>query len=258
MDLKFEDGSYCTKSCDRLLKLCSTEEVKIAFFPEMTLSGFSMNLPVLNKIYLNCQDFFIRLCNSYNLSIGYGYVEVIKQKGRNHYKIQNIEGESITYTKIHPFSYGEENKFYEAGGSLSFIDIEDIKICPLICYDLRFPEIFQIASKSCHLITVAANWPMERQDHFVTLLKARAIENQCYIAGINRTASGNGINYIGGSCVFDPYGNLVSPTKIIKDKNDNIFIYNILKDEVLTAQRNFPIKKDRREDIYFKEEGKDI
>lgn len=252
MDLNFENEGFCINSCKRLLQLCSNKDIKIAFFPEMTLSGFSMNLPLLKKIYSNCEEYFTSLSRQYNISIGYGYVKIKDHKGRNQYKIQSITGETISYIKIHPFSYGEEDKYFEAGDSLYYIDIDDIKICPLICYDLRFPEIFQAASKTCHLITVAANWPAERQEHFITLLKARAIENQCYVAGINRTGIGNNLKYLGGSCIFDPMGNLIVPENIIKDDNNKILIYNISKEKVIAAQSSFPIKKDRKEDLYVK------
>ena len=77
-----------------------------------------------------------------------------------------------------------------------------------ICYDLRFPEVFRRVAKDVQAIFIIANWPSERKEHWRTLLKARAIENQCFVIGVNRTGKdGNGISYPGSSAIFGPLGN---------------------------------------------------
>ena len=81
---------------------------------------------------------------------------------------------------------------------------------PLICYDLRFPELFEIASERADLIVVPANWPSDRREHFMTLLKARAIEDQCYIAGVNRVGRARTLSYSGDSMIVDPFGRVLS------------------------------------------------
>ena len=121
-----------------------------------------------------------------------------------------------------------------------------ITITPFICYDLRFPEIFQIASKKSDLICVAANWPKEREKHWITLLTARAIENQCYIAGINRIGSGDGIDYSGCSMIIDPEGNILNNI----NNDEGIIISDIYEDKVKDIRRKFTLKRDRRESLY--------
>lgn len=152
----------------------------------------------------------------------------------------------LEYIKIHPFSYAGENiKFYK-GNTISGCKIEECKISPFICYDLRFPEIFQIASKQAEIITVAANWPRSREDHWLTLLRARAIENQCYIIGINRVGVGDGLDYNGASIFVDPNGDILN--KIIC--KEELIVMDINLEKINEIRNQFNIKNDRREDIY--------
>ena len=84
---------------------------------------------------------------------------------------------------------------------------EGLKIAPFICYDLRFPELFRPAARAgAELIVVIANWPARRSEHWVRLLQARAIENQCYVLGVNRCGEDPTLSYDGRSALFDPLG----------------------------------------------------
>ncbi|WP_280634511.1 nitrilase-related carbon-nitrogen hydrolase, partial [Clostridium beijerinckii] len=125
-------------------------------------------------------------------------------------------------------------------------EIDGFKIAPFICYDLRFPEIFQIASKEAQIITIAANWPKEREKHWITLLKARAIENQCYIIGINRVGIGNDLHYNGKSIFVSPDGDILNE---ISEK-ETLIIKELEIDMIKAVKEKFDIKKDRREDLY--------
>ncbi len=154
--------------------------------------------------------------------------------------------ELVNYTKIHPFSFGSETKFYESGNEIKLFNAFDFTIAPFICYDLRFPEIFQIASKTATLITVASTWPMKRREHWITLLKARAIENQCYIAGINRAGEENGLIYSGDSMIIDPLGNIISSLYM----EEGLVIADILQDDVIKIRERFKLKEDRKDSLY--------
>ncbi|ETJ34772.1 Nitrilase/cyanide hydratase and apolipoprotein N-acyltransferase, partial [human gut metagenome] len=90
------------------------------------------------------------------------------------------------------------------------------------------------------------NWPKERENHWITLLTARAIENQCYIAGINRVGTGDGIYYNGASMIIDPEGNILNEITF----NEGIITADICKEKVLNIRKSFSLKKDRREKLY--------
>lgn len=238
-----------SKSIFKKAKACS---IDLLLFPELSFTGFSMNIEAIQEFNQESINYIASLCKSNHINAGFGYVQgdSTSKKGKNNYVIINALGEILcTYTKIHPFSIGDEDKFYEGGTNLSFAKINEINICPLICYDLRFPEIFQIASKKCALITVAANWPASRKDHWITLLKSRAIENQCYIAGVNRIGIGNKITYSGNSMIIDPLGNIIADAE---DGVEDIIIAEISQELVDTTRKNFSVKSDRREELYEK------
>ena len=118
--------------------------------------------------------------------------------------------ERSRYRKIHPFSYGGEDRLFEPGRDIVAAELEGWVVQPTICYDLRFPELFRAGSgRGVHLILVQANWPEARQAHWRALLQARAIENQAFVAGVNCTAAQDDLRFAGGSAVFSPKGEAV-------------------------------------------------
>jgi predicted amidohydrolase len=115
------------------------------------------------------------------------------------------------YRKMHPFSLGGENEHYAAGQDPVIFDWNGVKVCPLVCYDLRFPEIFRTAVvRGAEVFVVIANWPRARQRHWEILLKARAVENQAYLVGINRVGRDPNLKYRGGSLIVDPRGEVIA------------------------------------------------
>lgn len=114
------------------------------------------------------------------------------------------------YAKIHPFSYGREGESYAAGTQLCQYTWNDLQICPAVCYDLRFPELFRLGVKAgAHAFVLGANWPAHRQAHWRTLAIARAIENQCYMLAVNRCGNDPHLPYAGGSIAIDPKGTIM-------------------------------------------------
>ena len=116
------------------------------------------------------------------------------------------DGEVRFYDKRHLFSYGGENRRYSAGNERKVFHYRGWRICPQICYDLRFP-VWCRNRGDYDLLIFVANWPEPRTSAWTTLLKARAIENQCYVIGVNRSGEdARGLQYSGGSVVHDPLG----------------------------------------------------
>lgn len=237
-------------TCSNMISKAKSKNVELMIFPEMTLTGFSMNEDIVVEDYSNSTtiDFFKQEALQNNIAVCFGVAMKIDGKTYNKCIVIDKYGNRVAdYSKIHPFSYGKEAKYYTGGNKVDFCNINGVTISPLICYDLRFPEIFQICSHKSDLIIVIANWPAARRSHWLTLLKARAIENQCFIAGVNRFGEGGGLNYSGDSIVFDPYGE--ASTEIVS--TDGLIIADIDLDVVNKYRYEFPLKQDRHEDLYI-------
>ncbi|MBL7220645.1 MAG: carbon-nitrogen family hydrolase [Phycisphaerae bacterium] len=115
------------------------------------------------------------------------------------------------YWKMHPFSPSSEGDHYTPGDQTVVIPTGKFQLAPAICYDLRFPELFRSAATAgADLIAVIANWPTKRCDHWACLLRARAIENQAYVVGVNRCGADPNHSYAGGSTIIDPRGNILA------------------------------------------------
>lgn len=238
------------------------ERTKLLVFPEMTLTGFSMNTKATSESEKETVAKFSKLAKKYNTFLAFGWVkaESVEKAAmesdicENHFSIVSpSDGEILDYAKIHPFSYSGEHEFFKGGNHLSFCQVEDFTVSTGVCFDLRFPEIFQKMSDKADLILIPANWPERRRDHWMTLLKARAIENQCYIAGVNCAGMVGDQFYSGDSALYSPAGELLkAKEEILIDASipeQKLFIYEI-ENNVKKVRAGFPIKSDRREDLY--------
>ncbi len=134
----------------------------------------------------------------------------IKEKGRYYNRLlwARPGGAIITYDKRHLFRMAGEEKVYSAGSAKTVIELKGWKIRPFICYDLRFPVWSRNKGLEYDIAVYLANWPERRAPHWRALLRARAIENQCYCVGVNRIGTdGNGVSHCGDSAVIDFLGN---------------------------------------------------
>ena len=134
------------------------------------------------------------------------------EKGHNVSVTFSPEGKRIgCYAKTHPAAIYGEHESYDAGDEVITFPLGGFTACPFICYDLRFPEIFRIgAQRGANLFTVIANWPAVRIEHWVTLLRARAIENLAYVVGVNRTGNDPSLEYSGRTIIVDPRGEILA------------------------------------------------
>ena len=247
IDITWEESNENMKTVEDFVKKASKNEVELILFPEMALTGFTMDI---NKLLLSEHEIISwikKIAINNNINIGIGFAIKVDEKGKNKYVVVSKEGKVLTrYTKIHPFSYSGEDKKYYSGDEICICKIKEFNITPFICYDLRFPEIFQLASKEAQIITVAASWPKSREQHWITLLKARAIENQCYVIGINRVGSGDGVNYNGASIFVNPSGEILNEI----NSEEMLIIKDLKIEKIIEVKDSFDIKKDRREELY--------
>ncbi|HEX9253564.1 MAG TPA: nitrilase-related carbon-nitrogen hydrolase, partial [Ignavibacteriaceae bacterium] len=161
----------------------------LVIFPEMTLTGFTMkSKEFAEDLTGESYQFFSSLAKQKKCALIYGLIEKGRKKNFNTLVHLNNQGKILnSYRKIHPFSYSQEDEFYGKGKETVTTKVKGIKIGLSICYDLRFPELYRFyAKEKADMIIDIANWPDTRVEHWRALLKARAIENQCYAVGVNR------------------------------------------------------------------------
>ena len=147
-----------------------------------------------------------------------------------------------TYDKHHLFSLIKEEKYISKGKERIIVELEGWKICPLICYDLRFP-VFSRNDVEYDMLIYLANWPVKRIDAWDTLLKARSIENQCYTIGVNRVGEdGNEIPFNGHSKVFDAFGNELFSAS---ENKEEVLQFEISLDDLKLKRRQMNFLQDR-------------
>jgi predicted amidohydrolase len=190
------------------------EKCDVIVFPELFSTGFSMNIPVIAEDgYGDTASNLSSIArdNAINLIAGFAMKAPGDERARNMAVVYDRKGRpDATYTKMHSFPLSQEAERFIEGTESVVFDIDAMPSSVFICYDLRFPELFRDVAGRVQAIFVIANWPSERREHWETLLKARAIENQCFMIGVNRTGiDGNGIRYHGASGIFGPLGNVV-------------------------------------------------
>jgi predicted amidohydrolase len=219
------------------------EGTDLFIFPEMTLTGFTMKSGEMSEtIQGDSYRFFAAIAKEKLSNIFAGVIE--RRNNRNYNTLIHIKSDGRLvklYRKVHPFSYSDENKYYFAGSKPAITKIRKWNVGLTICYDLRFPELFRkYGKKRTHLIVNIANWPDTRIEHWRTLLKARAIENQCYSAGVNRVGKDPKLNYIGFSSVFDPMGKEV----VAVENDEKVIMVEIDKNYVNEVREKFPFLDD--------------
>jgi omega-amidase len=160
----------------------------------------------------------------------------------NSFVLAGPDGTVHRYRKVHPFSFGGEEKHYRAGSDLVTVDVNGLRVSLFVCYDLRFADEFWQLARDTDVYLVPANWPEKRRLHWQTLLQARAIENQAYVVGVNRVGDGGGIAYCGDSRIVDPLGELLATAS----RTESILLADISADTVRSTREHFPFLQDRR------------
>ncbi|MFH0843130.1 MAG: amidohydrolase [Bacteroidota bacterium] len=241
LNLAWEDKTANFREIERLMSDVDPD-TDIVILPEMFTTGFSMNPEKLfeeplSETYRWLLNLAVKgkygICGSY----------IVKEKGRflNRWIMVTPEGRSWSYDKRHLFVMSGEEKSFSRGTERVTLKFRDAGICPNICYDLRFP-VWSRNRNDYDLLINSANWPEARRDVWIALLKARAIENQCYVAGANRVGTdGTGIRYCGDSLIINPKGEIIGST----DKNkEGVITAVISMKELSDFRKKFPVLKD--------------
>ncbi len=226
-------------------KIRALKKEQIVVLPEMFNTGFSMNAKELAEKMDGPTVQWMKILARQQAVILTGSL-IIEEKG--HYFNRQLwvlpNGAIAYYDKRHLFSYAGEDQYYTAGKKRLVAQVKGWKIGLFICYDLRFPAWMRQGKEPgarYDLLIIGANWPDTRIAAWDTLLKARAIENQCFVAGVNRIGrDGYGLDYNGHSAFYDPLGNEIQGAG-----NRETCLQQVLKKEIITSVREkFPFLDD--------------
>jgi predicted amidohydrolase len=164
------------------------------------------------------------------------------QRPSNTFVLTGPGGVTHRYRKIHPFSHAGEEQHVRAGTELVTVDIEGFAVSMFVCYDLRFADEFWQLAADTDLYLVPANWPEKRRTHWMALLRARAIENQAYVLGVNRVGEGDNLVYSGDSRIVDPLGELLATAS----RTESILLADLSTEHVEQTREHFRFLQDRR------------
>lgn len=217
-------------------------ETDLIILPEMFSTGFSMNAAKLaepsdGKTF----QWMVSKAKEHQVAITGSVIISENNKFYNRMFFVFPDGNFKKYDKKHTFTYAKEDETYTEGTERLVLDYKGWKICPLICYDLRFP-VWARNTNDYDVLIYVANWPKKRTLAWETLLRARAIENMTYCVGVNRVGlDGNNHKYIGHSAVYDVLGKQISAS-VFDEFTETV----VLEKEHIVKNRNqFQFLNDR-------------
>ncbi len=218
------------------------EPVDLFVLPEMFTTGFTMqSQQVAEDMQGETLKWMQNVANTNQSAICGSVVIKVQNDCYNRFIFVHPSGEIQTYDKRHLFTLAGEDQNYRSGRDRLIIDYKGFKICPMVCYDLRFP-VFSRNTVDYDLLIYVANWPKLRVNAWDILLRARAVENMCYVVGVNRTGfDANGHEYVGHSQTVDFLGNyLVEPRE-----NEGIYVVELQKEPLFETRKKLAFLNDR-------------
>ena len=251
LDIVWHDPSANLEKVRRLLERAHIPEGAMLVLPEMFATGFSMDVAQTAGSSISSTDESIAaLARDRKVCIVAGVVSrQANGKPVNEAAVYFPDGKVLRYQKIHSFTPGGESANYAAGQQLLLFDWQGFKVAPFVCYDLRFPEVFRAAThRGAQVLIDIANWPVARQEHWTTLLRARAIENQAYMIGVNRCGKDPSFSYAGGSQIIGPRGGIIADA----GPREGIITASLCIDALNEYRRDLPFLADLRPEFLGK------
>lgn len=264
MDIAWEDREANFSIAQDLIDQAKPDPGDLVVLPELFDSGFSLNVeitadepPVGSG---QTQAFLSDLARSRGLVIHGSWTGIAAGDsdpgspiGLNYAAAFGTDGRELyRYAKIHPFTYGREGERFVGGDKVVCADLsgagasEKLVACPAICYDLRFPELFRKGlSMGAEVFILGANWPQARQAHWRALNIARAIENQAWVLCVNRAGSDPHLEYVGGSMIIDPQGQVIAEA----GSEQQVLTAPVSRADVENWRKYFPAWRDQSEHL---------
>ena len=252
LDIVWEDKRANFDQVEALLAATEVEPNSLIVLGEMFATGFSLNGPAIREDEAGpTQHFLEELARKHHAYVLGGLVGRGQDgRGRNQAVAFDPSGSEIArYCKMHPFSPGGEAEHHAPGDRPVVFRWGGFTVGPLVCYDLRFPEVSRHAmALGADLLVVIACWPEARESHWIALLRARAIENQAYMVGVNCCGSDPKQTYSGRSLIIDPHGEVLADAGhlpgTIRAKLDHAAMEGY--------RRSFPALRDIRPEYKYK------
>ena len=221
----------------------------LVLLTETFSTGFSFDTPGIGEAEGGpSSQFLTAMAAQHGVWVGGSCPEVAPdapdddQRPSNVFVLVGPDGTTYRYRKIHPFSHADEERYVRAGTDFVTVEIEGVRVSIFVCYDLRFADEFWSLATSTDLYLVVANWPAKRRLHWSALLRARAIENQAYVVGVNRVGTGGALDYSGDSAIIDPLGELLATGA----GGETVLLADIDTDHVASTRDHFRFLQDRR------------
>jgi predicted amidohydrolase len=252
LDLVWEAPAENLRRADLQVGRAAAEGAQLVVLPEMFATGFSMRAEAMAAHEAEVFEGLRAMARRHHVWLVAGFADAGPGRPRNAATLLDPSGrEHARYHKLHPFSLAREHEHFDAGDGLPVVTVtaEDgtrLRVTTLICYDLRFPEPFRAVAEGTDLFVVIANWPEPRREAWRALLRARAIENQCFVLGVNRVGAGDGLVYRGDSALLDPFGETLAEASGIEARISG----TVGGEAVAAARARFGFLADRRPAVY--------
>jgi omega-amidase len=238
-DIAWEDPAANRAKVAALVERAAPAAGDMIVLPETAFTGFSLDPSRTLPDAPEAEAFLAELARAWGCTVVGGLV-ACDARGRpsNQSLAFSPAGDLLArYVKIKPFTLGGERKVHVPGERTVRFDWQGLSVAPLVCYDLRFPELFREATRAgAEMFVVIASWPARRYHHWLTLLEARAIENLAFVVGVNRCGTDPGFSYVGRSVVVSPHGHVVADA----GERERVVTAAIDAEEIRGWRREFP------------------
>ena len=243
-DIVWEDKEANFERLAPMIRSAAATGARIALLTETFSTGFSMDTARTGEPLGGPSSVFLQQqAKEHDLWVGGSCPEVVDgDRPFNTFVLAGPDGTVHRYRKIHPFTYGGEERSFQGGNNLVTVDVEGVRVSLFVCYDLRFADEWWQLARQTDVYLVVANWPESRRLHWQALTLARAIENQAYVVACNRVGSGGGIDYAGDSRIIDPLGELLATGA----RTEALLVAEVDPDHVSAVRDRFRFLQDRR------------
>jgi len=248
-DVAWQDRATNLVRAEGHLREAVARGARLVVFPEMFACGFTMDTACAEPEGGPTEAWACAMAATHDVHVVVGVPQraVGDDRPRNVALLAAPDGTVARYAKTHLFSFSDEHRHYAAGDTLVTWDVAGLRVAPRICYDLRFPEAFRPDASAVDAFLVIASWPERRAAHWRTLLRARAIENQAWVLGVNRVGEGDGLRYRGDTAAIDPWGEVHAEVA----HEEAVLVVDVDPAGVAAARAAFPPLRDARSDLRF-------
>ena len=239
-DIVWEDAAATHRHVEPLVAAAAAAGARLVVLTEMFAVGFSMAADrIAEPVEGSSHAFLLHQAERHGtwLCASVPTRDPALPRPVNRLYLVAPDGRTWHYDKLHPFTHAGEHEHYAAGADFLTVDVEGVRCSFFVCYDLRFADEWWQRAGDTDCYVVPANWPEPRRHHWQALLSARAIENQAYVAGVNRVGEGGGLAYAGDSRVLDPMGEVLASASRVET--------------VLTAEVDPAVVRDTRQRFRF-------